>query len=203
MKPGLNLSLLSVVLAITLLLSSCSSNLFTGAKFGYRHKVKAGKQLQTTVAKQHQTVSIIQNQEPAVLIDENPTAGILTDNTIAISLAPPKVQASVLAETTTHTSETIIHNPTKVPNVPPEKDNSFEGFATAGFVFSLIGLFFLATYLGWMIGILGMLFCVIALSRIAKNGKKGVGLAVAGIIIFITMVTLIIILLRVAMSSGG
>ena len=60
-----------------------------------------------------------------------------------------------------------------------EKTN---GFAVASLIFGLLG------------GLLGLIFGIIALNQIKKNGGKGKGLAIAGIVLFILWIPISIVL---------
>jgi hypothetical protein len=204
MKPGLTLPLLSAVLAMILLLPSCSNNLLSEARFGYRHKVKVGKQPETNIFKQP-IASGPKKEETAGSIHDAPTTEMYLDEQITSFSAPAieKEQTGVLANINECKPEITLHNTQMLPTIPPEKDNSVEALASAGFVFTLIGLFTLATFLGWLFGLVGLIFCIIALARIRKNGTKGKGLAVAGIIIFITTIILTAVILAIIMNTGG
>jgi hypothetical protein len=72
-------------------------------------------------------------------------------------------------------------------------DAKMDGLAVAGFVCSLVGLF----VAGILLGILGVVFGLIALKRIKKSGgsRRGKGLAIAGVILgFVAIIGAIIVL---------
>ncbi len=63
-------------------------------------------------------------------------------------------------------------------------EGGMTGMAVAGFVCSLVGIFIA----GILLGTLGIIFSAIALGKIKKTGKRGRGLAIAGLIIGIVAV---------------
>jgi glycerol uptake facilitator-like aquaporin len=62
---------------------------------------------------------------------------------------------------------------------PASKSDSFSGLAIAGFVLSLVSVFILPFFLGTA----GLVFSAVAFNDIKSNGKRGFGLALAGLII--------------------
>ena len=62
---------------------------------------------------------------------------------------------------------------------PASKSDSFSGLAIAGFVLSLVGAFIIPL----IIGTAGLVFSAVAFKDIKSNGKRGFGLALAGLII--------------------
>jgi len=64
----------------------------------------------------------------------------------------------------------------------PEEDKGTDGFAIAGFVSS------------FFFPVAGIVFSAIALGRVKKNGKKGKGLATAGLVIGIVFTALFLLL---------
>lgn len=89
------------------------------------------------------------------------------------------------------------YQPANVPPVPQQQyapaapaapayaaapvNDKWNGLAIAAFIFGLLG------------GLLGLIFGIIALNQIKKNGGKGKGLAIAGIVLFIVWIVLGII----------
>lgn len=80
---------------------------------------------------------------------------------------------------TTQTREPQTTQATATPTAPPGTvgtSQGWSGYAIAGFVLSLLGL--------WGVGsILGIIFSVMGRNRARRNGQRGEGLAVAGIVI--------------------
>jgi hypothetical protein len=59
---------------------------------------------------------------------------------------------------------------------PAAASPGWSGFAIAGFVLSLLGLFGVGS-------VLGIIFSVLGLNRAKRTGQRGEGLAIAGIVI--------------------
>ena len=69
--------------------------------------------------------------------------------------------------------------------------NNFSAFAVTGFVSSLIGIVFFDIVFITVSSITGLCFSFFALDEIKKKGKKGKGLAIAGLVISIVLFTIV------------
>lgn len=191
MRSTMNLSAASCMLglSITLFVSSCSTNLFSGAKHGHLHKVKADAPSKQEVVKKHEMVKPVEIVKLPVIASAAakpeihndiandvriayPNTIVRGDKDLELKLETAKVEPKKAAEKSKSVSEA------------GTKESGTDGLAIAGFVCSLVGLF----VAGVLLGILGIIFSAIALSRISKTGKKGKGLAIAGLIIGILAV---------------
>lgn len=209
MKFRLTLSVVSAAICITIFLSSCSTNLFAGAKLGYLHKVKANTQPETEMTKQHKTKIATANKENQPLAEVTDTLSN-EHTTASLDIKPDpylnmdtaeheKMDAS--AKTKEHTSDTIVNNQKNSITPPMRKEGRFDGYAIAGFVCGLVGLLLVVEEgAALIIGALGIIFSIIALIHIKKTGKKGKGLAKAGIIAGAAMFLLVVIAVLVSTS---
>ena len=71
-----------------------------------------------------------------------------------------------------------------------ERKEGTNGFAISGFVCSLV-----------LFGLLGLIFSIIGLSQIEKNGQEGKGLAIAGIVVSIVRLFFILFYILVAIMA--
>lgn len=74
-----------------------------------------------------------------------------------------------------------------------ERKEGTNGFAIAGFVCSLV-----------LFGLLGLIFSIIGLSQIEKNGQDGKGFAIAGLVLGIVKLSfylLYIVLIIIGLNS--
>lgn len=71
-----------------------------------------------------------------------------------------------------------------------ERREGTNGFAIAGFVCSLV-----------LFGLLGLIFSIIGLTQIEKNGQDGKGLAIAGIVVSIVRLFIILFYIFVAIMT--
>lgn len=74
----------------------------------------------------------------------------------------------------------------KAKKANKENDKVMNGFAVAGFVCAVVGVF----VAGFLLGTLGVVFSAIAMNKIKKNPEKfkGKGMAIAGLVIGIVAV---------------
>lgn len=76
------------------------------------------------------------------------------------------------------------------PNPAKPSGMEYDGICITGFICALSGLFCCG-----LSALVGLVLCIIGLVRTGSNGKKGRGLALAGIIISIVMIILTVIIL--------
>ncbi len=77
----------------------------------------------------------------------------------------------------------------------------FSGMAIAGFVLSLAAIFFNAFFL--IPSILGIIFSGVGLGKCNKNGYRGKGLAIAGMVISIILLVIYVIAIIYVLSYAG
>jgi len=119
-------------------------------------------------------------------------------NNVNVVLPKPKyMETFTLNQAEKHDNIHQLVPVVKVLSATAESGARMDGFAVAGFVLSLVGVFIAA----YILGTLGIIFSAIGLVRINKSDgtKRGRGLAIAGLIlgilgIVITTILLLIIL---------
>ena len=80
-----------------------------------------------------------------------------------------------------------------VTNTINNEPTKYSGKAIAGFVLGLVGMVVSAV----ICGTLGIIFSALGMSDVKKNGKKGFGLAVAGLVVSIIDIVLWLLMLTV------
>ena len=88
-------------------------------------------------------------------------------------------------------------------NVEPNKSN---GLAIAGFVVSLVSIFFnFYCITGIVTGIVGIILSIIGLKKSSELGGKGKGMAIAGIVLGVVgiVIGIIVIVTIVSLFSNG
>ncbi|MBP5417134.1 MAG: DUF4190 domain-containing protein [Clostridiales bacterium] len=89
------------------------------------------------------------------------------------------------------------------PGYPPQgfvDNRQYSGTAIAGFVISLVCLFFPIIALFYIGELLALVLSAVGMNDCAKNNKRGRGLGIAGLVISITFMVLVLIALLAADS---
>jgi cobalamin biosynthesis Mg chelatase CobN len=168
--------------------TSCNS-----AKYTYLNKVKADKNVVSNYDKKvttsNQELTQVSEEESTLSYTQNDPE-ITTSKNSVISEAS-EISTIIEESSATNSSQKITNEVTveeEISNTNPEKPNETnkttdeggtEASAIVGFVSSLVGLIVLAVPLG----IVAIIFSAIGLKKTSTSGKKGRGLAIAGLII--------------------
>jgi hypothetical protein len=189
-------TLLNTLLSLCVILTSCST-----AKFTYLNKVKADKKTEYEKIESVKTISITESNEDQNLTTSNPIANQLPELMVVASetradnienIQKKLVKENVTPDFTnndniTITQETTVDDPIKQEGTTnTTEDGGTDTNSIIGFIASIIGLIILAIPMG----IIAIIFSAIGLKKTSSSGKKGRGLAIAGLIIGIIDVLL-------------
>ena len=195
-------------LFIIFILASCSRNPFTGAQYGYLHKIEASKSVATIKTKECKGGEI-QNEHSSPIISvnsqEKPTEIISasSNEVVASQIIIPQVlkTSSAINEKKEHVTSKV---ETKVPGHGGFGEfnwNAFAGFmlgatgAALGYLkISALSLSGHPLYVCFIPAILGIIFAAKSFEATGIFAKKGRGWAVSGLILSIVALILFVAL---------
>ncbi|MER7012535.1 DUF4190 domain-containing protein [Saccharopolyspora sp. NPDC000359] len=84
------------------------------------------------------------------------------------------------------------------PALPPNN-----GMAITSMVLSLVGIVTVCAWIGFVLGILGVIFGHVAQGQIKRDGTRGAGMAVAGLVVGYCVIGLLVLVLALPFLITG